>query len=397
MSALAAPVVNLCGAQPQSSRTLHVLTITPFFPSVVNPAQGCFIAEPIRRFSNYGIESHVIAVSPFYRKSSPACEANSEWRRYYAAPGNAGLLTSGAFLRRALRSRVRELQKVRHIDLIHAHAALPCGEAAVSIAAELKIPCVVSVHGLDVLGDRQCGRWLGPAARRLSVSVYQRAQRIVCISDKVREGLPKELQAKAAVVHNGVDVELFSPARETSACLRILSVGNLIPTKDHALLLRALARALKSLPEVRLEIIGEGPERTHLRDLAIRLGIPSNVVFRGRQGRAQVSRAMQECSIFALPSRYEGLGCVYLEAMACAKPVIACAGQGIDEIIRDGHNGLLIAAGDEHAMAERLLMLLRDRLMRQRLGDAARDTVLQTCTLDHQASALAEIYRECVA
>jgi len=379
------------------SRTLHVLTITPFYPSVENPAQGCFIAEPLRRLSSYAIESRVIAVNPFYRQTFRSCEAACEWQEYYALPGNVGLLTSGTLVSRALRPRVRELQTHCSIDLVHAHAALPCGEAAQSIAAELKVPCVVSVHGLDVFADRQCGVLLGLWAKRRSLAVYQRASRIVCISEEVRQRLPKDLQVKATIVYNGVDVELFSPGRETSSRLRILCVGNLIPTKDHALLLRSFAQVSKFIPEVQLQIIGEGPQRARLQELADSLGIRSNVIFVGRQDRTQVAQAMQACDVFALPSRYEGLGCVYLEAMACGKPVIACSGQGIAEIISDGHNGLLIAAGDERGMAERLLLLLRDPAMRQRLGLGARRTVLQNCTLDHQASALAEIYRECVA
>jgi glycosyltransferase involved in cell wall biosynthesis len=106
---------------------------------------------------------------------------------------------------------------------------------------------------------------------------------------------------------------------------------------------------------------------------------------------------MQNCAVFALPSRYEGLGCVYLEAMACAKPVIGCAGQGINEVIQDGQNGMLVPAGDESALSDRLLTLLQNAGMRSRLGIAARQTVLQSYTLDHQAGRLADIYRECLA
>lgn len=397
MSALVAPLETVRPVQPRDSRRLHVLTITPFYPSVEDPAQGCFVADPICRMQKYAIETYVIAVNPFYRRSFRTLEANSVWQNYYALPGNLGLVTSGTLLRRSLAATVRQLQRLRPIDLIHAHAALPCGEAAVPIAAELKVPCVVSIHGLDVFADRQCGPWLGQWAKRLSLHVYQRASRIVCISEKVRQRLPKDLQAKATVVYNGVDVELFSPIAEVASRQRVLSVGNLIPTKDHALLLRAFAQVLKTVPEAQLEIVGEGPERMRLQALAASLGICSHVAFRGRQDRTQVARAMQACDVFALPSRYEGLGCVYLEAMACGKPVIACAAQGIDEILRNGQNGLLIAVGDERGLGERLLALLQDSSMCRRLGAVGRQTALQRCTLDHQASELAGIYRECVA
>ena len=396
MSALAVPLNTMHSVQQRSSRRLHVLTITPFYPSVGNPIQGCFIADPVRKLSKYGIDTHVIAVSPFYRGSGQACESGSEWQKYYALPGNVGLIGAGALLRHSLRARVRQLHRFKTIDVIHAHAALPCGEAAASIAAELKVPCVVSVHGLDVFADRQCGRWLGPWAKRLSLGVYRRANKVVCISDKVRQRLPNELQAKTTVVYNGVDAELFSPAAAVNPALRILSVGNLIPVKDHALLLRAFANVLKTLPAAQLEIVGEGPERLPLHHLAATLGIQSNVIFRGRLDRSQVAAAMKASDVFALPSRYEGLGCVYLEAMACGKPAIACTGQGIDEIIRDGYNGFLIAPGDEGGMTERLLALLQDDVLHRRIGLAARETVMERCTLDHQASELAEVYRECI-
>jgi len=397
VSVLVAPLDALGSPKRRTSRCLNVLTLAPFFPSLEDPAQGCFIAEPLRRMSEYGIDSHVIAVTPFYRAGRRACETKSEWKSYYAPPGNLGLVTSGALLANALRRRVRELHESQRIDLIHAHAALPCGEAAVMIAAELKIPCVVSAHGLDVYGDRQCGQWLGRWAKRLSLNVYRRATRIACISERVRQQLASDLQQKASVVYNGVDGEMFSPGSGPASPGRILSVGNLIPTKDHALLLRAFAQVQKKVPHSELEIIGDGPERVRLEGLAKALGSDSQVRFRGRQDRKAVARAMQNCAVFALPSRYEGLGCVYLEAMACARPVIGCTGQGIDEVIQDAHNGTLVPAGDEVALTERLLVLLKDDAMRQRLGSAARQTIMHSFTLDHQARGLADIYAECAA
>lgn len=91
MSVLVAPLETLRSSEPRSSKRLNVLTLAPFFPSVEDPAQGCFIAEPIRRMSAQGIESHVIAVQPFYRGPRRASEAQSEWTTYYALPGNVGL------------------------------------------------------------------------------------------------------------------------------------------------------------------------------------------------------------------------------------------------------------------------------------------------------------------
>jgi teichuronic acid biosynthesis glycosyltransferase TuaC len=106
---------------------------------------------------------------------------------------------------------------------------------------------------------------------------------------------------------------------------------------------------------------------------------------------------MRRCVLFALPSRYEGMGCVYLEAMSAEKPVIACRGQGIDEIIRHGSNGWLIDPGNLQELIAALSALLQNLQLRQQIGEAARRTILQSLTSAHQAAQLAILYRECLA
>src|SRR5579863_600341 len=106
---------------------------------------------------------------------------------------------------------------------------------------------------------------------------------------------------------------------------------------------------------------------------------------------------MNRCAVFALPSSYEGLGCVYLEAMASGKAAIGCRGQGIEEIIEHGKNGLLISPGNEDELSDCLGMLLRNEELRGRMGMSARAAVLQRHTLGHQARQLTEVYRECVS
>jgi glycosyltransferase involved in cell wall biosynthesis len=121
------------------------------------------------------------------------------------------------------------------------------------------------------------------------------------------------------------------------------------------------------------------------------------VSFLGRQSRHEVAAAMRRCTVFALPSRYEGLGCVYLEAMSTGKPVIGCRGQGIAELIQHGSNGFLVGPDNEKELTVALGMLLRDDQRRRNLGAAARDTILERLTLAQQAEHLARIYRESVA
>ena len=383
-----------------NTRPLRVLTLTPFYPSIANPVQGCFVSEPLQYTGSHCIQNQVIAVAPFYRPKPHACDSNTEisWAQYGCIPGNLGLASAGVFLSRTLHANIADAHRYKSIDLIHAHAALPCGHAAARLSAHLNIPFVVSVHGLDVFADNQSGKLLGKWTKQVATKVYESAARIICISERVRDRLPSNVQHKAAVVYNGADAHTFFPvAGPDQPATTVLSVGNLIPIKDHASLLRAFAALAAEFPTVKLEIIGEGPERENLIRLANQLGVRPRVQFLGRKSRKEVADAMRACSVFALPSRYEGLGCVYLEAMACGKPVVACRGQGIEEIVEHGNNGLLISPDNVAELTEILQRLLQSQLLRTRLGAAAQRTIVQRCTLEHQAAELANIYRECAA
>src|SRR6202030_3060681 len=162
-------------------------------------------------------------------------------------------------------------------DLIHAHAALPCGHAAAVIADRLSIPFVVSVHGLDAFFTNQTGAVIGSWCKRVAENVYRSAAAVICISEKVREqvlsALPASTETKTAVIYNGVDLEMFYPGMESKSPQVVLSVGNLIAIKGHASLLRAFARVSVDAPRCILEIIGDGPERGKLSQLAVDLGI----------------------------------------------------------------------------------------------------------------------------
>jgi len=396
------------GAAPQpGARPIQVLTLTPFYPSGHDDVGGCFVAEPLDWLAKARVVNTVFAVQPFYRKKLHASESGipAEWFRYFSLPGGLGLPTAGAFLFSGIVGRVRDLQRSGKIDLIHAHAPLPCGHAAMLLSAELGLPYVVSVHGLDAFSTEQVGGRAGEWCRRISQAVYRSSRRVVCISEHVREQVLEGTgpTCRTSVVYNGVDPKLFSPSSEppsaesASGGLVVLSVGNLIPIKGHELLIRAVASLAFEFPELILQVIGDGGERSRLEIVAQQLKIDERVQFLGRQSRRQVAAAMRRCAVFALPSRYEGLGCVYLEAMCVGKPVIACRGQGIAEVIKHGSNGFLVGPDNEKELELALGMLLRDETRRRNLGAAARDTILERFTLEQQADRLSRIYRECVA
>lgn len=380
---------------------LHVLTLTPFFPVSGDDGQGCFVAEPLAELARLGAANTVRAARPFYRGGPTASDAlvPARWVRFFSLPGGWGLSTSGAFLFARLLAEVRRLHASHPVHVIHAHSALPCGHAALLLSRELKIPFVVTVHGLDAFSSRQVEGRAGEWCARVSRSVYRSACSVICVSEKVRDQVVEGAgpRVNSTVIYNGVDPEMFSPSESEPDEGVILSVGNLIPVKGHELLLQAFAAVQNRFPKVVLEVIGDGPERSHLQQQAEKSGIAGQVRFQGRQSRRQVADAMRRATVFALPSSYEGLGCVYLEAMSAGKPVIACRGQGIEEVIQPGVNGCLVAAGDLQELTNTLARILQQADLRRSMGQAARQTILQGYTLGHQAARLFRLYQECRA
>lgn len=381
-------------------RVLRVLTLTPFYPSEGDDSQGCFVAEPVHALADIGVSSEVFALQPVYRKRHRAAESKipTKWIRYFSLPSSFGLPTAGAFVFARIVGQVRELIRSQRIDLIHAHAPLPAGHAAMLLSSELGVPYVVSVHGLDVFSNEQIGGRVGEWCRRISRRVLHGSRRVICVSEVVREKVLSELgsRIRTSVVYNGVDTELFSPGDDArSDRPTLLAVGNLIANKGQEVLLRAMASIVPEVSSLSLDVIGNGPELSHLRELVAKLGLEGKVRFHGRQPRRQVADAMRHCTVFALPSKYEGLGCVYLEAMSCGKPVVGCRGQGIAEVIRQGSNGYLVGADNDKELALVLGILLRDQQRRDNMGRAARDTIVERFTLSQQADSLVRIYREC--
>ena len=348
-----------------------------------------------------GVTNSVIAAQPVYRRATEVSEdaPEAEWVRYLSVPGRWGLASAGASLFARILGSVRAMHARQPIHLIHAHAPLPCGHAAFLLGRELGIPFVVSVHGLDAYSTEQSNDAAARWCRRMSAKVYAGASRVICISEQVRRRVLQDGQRSypTSVVYNGVDPELFRPA-ETACNLppMIASVGNLIPIKGHELLLRAIAALRDRHPDVGCEIAGSGAELDRLRRLAGELGIAGRIKFLGRRSRRQVADLLQRATLFALPSRYEGLGCVYLEAMSAGLVAIGCREQGIEEVILHGRNGWLVGPGDLDELTTGLDALLQSSQLREQIGARARATILQGFTLNHQAGRILQVYRECV-
>jgi glycosyltransferase involved in cell wall biosynthesis len=185
---------------------------------------------------------------------------------------------------------------------------------------------------------------------------------------------------RVPILHTGVDTALFRPlglAKDPRPT--IIFVGKLVANKGVETLVAAACRLAGEFPDLQVRLIGraEADMADRLQSEAARAGLPDLVHWLGFVEHARLPEHLCRAHVFAAPSVYEGgPGFVYLEAMACGLPAIACSGSGAAETIRDGETGLLAPPGDAEALAQALRRLLSDTDAREAMGRHAREHVV---------------------
>lgn len=265
-------------------------------------------------------------------------------------------------------------------DLVHAHYAVPGGDAARRTRPDL--PLVISVHGGDVLGVAE--RFKGG---RETVQAAFAAARLTLANSAAIAERSRALGARdVRVVHLGTDL----PGETTKRRETLVTVAHLIERKRHADVIRALWLLRDSHPRLRYLVIGDGPERARLERLADDLGV--NVEFTGQLDHAEALAAARRCSLFVMPSVDEAFGVAYIEAMAAGVPAIGARGEPGPEEIGDGL--VLVPPGDPERLAAQIAELIDEPRYLHDLGHQARDTVAKGFTWERCGAATVAAYAD---
>lgn len=225
------------------------------------------------------------------------------------------------------------------------------------------------------------------------------AEGVACISDFCRSQLmkllPRDRWDRLRVVHCGVQPAVYAPpaARPAHDGLNVLCVGRLVPDKGQALLVEAVALLGAGGRDVRLTLVGDGPDREALTRLAHQLGVAERVTFAGAVGQDRIREHYAAADVFCLPSFAEGVPVVLMEAMAMELPVVTTRIAGIGELVEDGVSGLLVRPGRADLLAEALTSL-SDPAVRLRMGRAGRGTVCREFDVDAAAGDLAAMFAD---
>ena len=198
---------------------------------------------------------------------------------------------------------------------------------------------------------------------------------IVANSEAVKCRLVAEGIEPETVV--GVGVPIRPPRPPLSSAPMVAFAGRLVREKGADLLLRAFARIAAQFPQARLLLVGDGPEREHLKNLIVELGLSCSVAMPGQLPRPELERLFQVAWVQVVPSRWEEpYGLVAAEAMMRGTAVVASNSGGLAEVVQDGKTGILVPPNDLDSLADALLRLLCDRGLAEQMGAAGREIAL---------------------
>jgi len=224
--------------------------------------------------------------------------------------------------------------------------------------------------------------------------------KITAVSNAVGKYTIKKMKMKRdkiAVIENGIDfknLEIEHYRKEdwgiNSNTDVIGIVGRLVPVKGHKCFLRAAQIIKRESPHVKFFIVGDGPERERLKQMVRDLDLIDNIVFTGMV--QNIFKFMKIFDILVSCSLWEGMSNSILEAMAMGKPVVATQVGGTPEIVIDGVNGFLVPPKDACLLASKVLILLRDRELCQRMGESGRIIVKERFDIKHTIRKMEDMY-----
>ncbi len=269
----------------------------------------------------------------------------------------------------ALRGQLPKLLQDFQPDVIHAHTLGFDSEIGAWLKRKLGIPLVVTTHGSDAAIPLEQGegayiqKWCSQADRIVAVSS--------ALARKVRTC---GTQTPVDVILNGFRVANITPGEKDP--LAWVCVCNLLAQKQVDVTLRAFAQVHKRHPGSTLTVIGQGPERENLENLAKSLQITDAVRFLGQLPNAQVLQEMARAQFFVMPSVREGFGIVYLEAMASGCITVGTEGEGIADLIVSGENGFLVPPKQPQTIAQCILHCINGPQQAGNIAQRGREAAL---------------------
>ena len=334
---------------------MNIVIIPAFFQTKSKKTLGSFFLEQARALQQKGHKVTILYCDTYSIKCVKDWFAYSEekseiiegiqiYRNRCFCPLKHGIEGHRKAFANGIQKLYDQYMKGNKPDIIHAHCCVWAGYAAMKLSEQIGIPYVVTEHAtLFQLHRDEISEKNDKVIRK----IFQKAARVICVSGAFAK-LIESYRPDIDVVGNVVNCDAFVPRADSEKHrgIRFLTVCYMeeeaqLYKKGIDILIQAWTEVVKKYTDVKLVIGGGGSEKTKVEQWVEEHGISKYVEFTGALDRKQVIQEMQSCDCFVLPSRYETFGVVYVEAMACGKPVIAVANGGPDDFVKP-FNGILI-------------------------------------------------------
>ena len=344
----------------EAANTFHILEAAKSPVQLLKAHGALFFQNPKR---------YLGALAKAWRTRAPGAKAALYQMIYFV---EAGVLA-------------RHMQ-VRGITHLHNHIATASCTVAMLANALSDIPYSFTLHGPDIFFEPH--RW------RLDEKIAS-ARFVACISHFCRAQAMNfsapDHWAKLHIVHCGIEPERYTPNERTRG-KNLLFVGRLAGVKGVPVLLDALKMLEVKHTDLKVTMIGDGPERAALESRSQNMGLAYLVDFVGYKSQADAAETLSKTDIFVLPSFAEGVPVVLMEAMAASVPVITTHVAGIPELIEDGTHGILTHPGDARSLAVAIEKLLDNPALATEMGKLGREKVSAEFNIETEAAWLTELF-----
>lgn len=334
---------------------MNIVIIPAFFQTKSRKTLGSFFLEQARALQQKGHKVTILYCDTYSIKCVKDWFAYSEekseiiegiqiYRNRCFCPLKHGIEGHRKAFANGIQKLYDQYMQENRPDIIHAHCSVWAGYAAMKLSEQIGIPYVVTEHAtLFQLHRDEISEKNDKVIRK----IFQKAARVICVSGAFAK-LIESYRPDIDVVGNVVNCDAFVPRADSEKHrgIRFLTVCYMeeeaqLYKKGIDILIQAWTEVVKKYTDVKLVIGGGGSAKTKVEQWVEEHDISKYVEFTGALDRKQVIQEMQSCDCFVLPSRYETFGVVYIEAMACGKPVIAVANGGPDDFVKP-FNGFLI-------------------------------------------------------
>ena len=287
---------------------------------------------------------------------------------------------------------MKQVIKKEKIDFIHAHWLVPQGYLAALIKKFYKIPYIATAHAGDVFPIKKFRSFARDA---IAKSTYLTAN-----SNFTKDSINKISKKRVDVIPMGVDINDFNPSNKDDRLWKhktILFVGRLAEKKGAKYLIKAMPKILKKVP-AKLVIVGDGPERKNLVGLTKELNLQDNVVFEGKIPPNELPKFYASADVFVGPSIVtakgdtEGLGIVFIEAIASGTCVVGSKVGGIPDIIKHNETGLLVREKNPEGISRAVITILGNVKMQKRLCENALKHIQKNYSWKVVAEKFSELY-----